>query len=127
VIRQYYAQRFRPTYPTKPSGKRGNITLYSTDPRDKRIGTIPVGTILYIQDGIRPFGNLQRPIVRRDPWIVEAWIPRDYSKWDGKAWRTVRIAGGHLAQVRSLRDRRRVQLVADWILLRCMDAGLEKA
>jgi hypothetical protein len=127
VIRQYYAQRFRPTYPAAPSGKRGSITLYSTDPRDKRIGTIPVGTILYIQDGVHPLRNLERPVICREPWIVEAWIPREYSKWDDRGWRTVRIAGGHLAQVRSLRDRRRMQLVADWILLRCMDAGLEKA
>ena len=36
------------------------------------------------------------------------------------------IAGGHLAQVRSLRDGRRVQIFADWILLRCVDAGLER-
>ena len=127
MIRQYYAQRFRPTYPSRPSGKSGSITLYSTDPRDKRIGTIPVGTILYIQDGVRPFRDLERPLVRRNPWIVEAWIPREYSKLDGRGWTTVRIAGGHLAQVRSLRDRRRMQLVADWILLQCMDAGLEKA
>jgi hypothetical protein len=37
----------------------------------------------------------------------------------------VKIAGGHLAIVRSLRDGRR-QLVADWILLACVDAGLER-
>jgi hypothetical protein len=36
------------------------------------------------------------------------------------------MAGGHLAQVRSLRDRRRTAAVADWILLRCLDAGMEK-
>ncbi len=111
MMRQYYAQRYRPN---------------PANPRDKRIGTIAVGAILDIQDRVRPFGGLDGRIVCREPWIVEAWIPRDYSKFDCGKWRTVRIAGGHLAQVRSLRDRRRTQLVADWILLRCLDAGLEK-
>jgi len=60
--------------------------------------------------------------------MVEAWLPRDYSKWDPstRKLKTVRVAGGHLAIVRSLRDRNRVQAVADWILLACIDAGLEK-
>ena len=59
---------------------------------------------------------------------MEAWIPRDYAKWDEstRTFRNVQIRGGHLAVVRSLRDRRRVQTVADWILLACLDAGLEK-
>jgi hypothetical protein len=66
--------------------------------------------------------------VCREPWIVEAWLPRDYSKWNAttRSFTTVRIAGGHLATVRSLRNRRRVALVADWILLECVDAGLER-
>ena len=94
----------------------------------RRVGTIPVGTIIYIQDGVRPLSGLSRAIVCREPWIVEAWLPRDYSKWDPdiKAFRTVRIRGGHLARVRSLRDQRRVKQVADWILLKCIDAGLER-
>lgn len=60
--------------------------------------------------------------------MVEAWLPRDYTKWDraSRAFRGVRIRGGHLAVVRSLRDRTRVKTVADWILLACLDAGLEK-
>ena len=95
----------------------------------RRIGTIPVGTIVYIQDGVRPLGGFDRhhQIVCRDPWQVEAWVPREYTKWDCKTrqYSTVRIAGGHLAQVRSLRTGRR-QTVADWILLACIDAGLEK-
>ena len=112
MIRQYYAQRFR----------------RSSGPRERQIGTIDIGTILYIQDGIRPLSGFANQIICREPWIVEAWIPRDCSTWDLKTrtFRDVRIAGGHLAQVRSLRDRRRVQLVADWILLACVDAGLEK-
>lgn len=112
MIRQYYAQRSRP----------------SARPRDRRVGTIDVGTILYIQDGVVPFRGFTRRIACREPWIVEGWIPREYSKWDpqSRRFQTTRISGGHLAQVRSLRDRRRVQLVADWILLACSDAGLEK-
>ena len=78
--------------------------------------------------GVKPLSGLTRPIVCREPWIVEGWLPRDYSKWDTdlRQFRTVRISGGHLAQVRSLRDRRRVKQVADWILLQSINAGLVK-
>ena len=93
--------------------------------RGKRIGTIPVGTILYLQDGVRPLTGLTQPIVTRNPWMVEAWLNRDYSRYSSGRWTTVKIAGGHLALVRSLRDGRH-QLVADWLLLACMDAGLER-
>jgi hypothetical protein len=84
-----------------------------------------VGTIVYIQDGITPLRGLTRPIVCREPWIVEAWLPRDYSKWNAtsRTFTTVRIACSHLATVRSLRNRRRVELVADWILLACVGCG----
>lgn len=81
------------------------------------MGTISVGTIVYIQDGVRPFGwDRHHQIVCRDPWQVEAWVPREYSQWDQntRTFKTVRMAGGHLAQVRSLRTGRREQ-VADWI------------
>jgi hypothetical protein len=97
MMRQYYAQRFHARSP-------------------KRTGTIPVGTIVYIQDGIRPLSGFRERPVCRNPWIVESWHPRTHC---GKA-----MAGGHLATVRSLRDGRRQQ-VADWILLTCIDAGLE--
>jgi hypothetical protein len=105
--RQYYAQRFR----TLPNGRNA--------------GTIPVGEIVYVQDGVRPFAFPQQTICR-EPWKVEAWIPREtlsVDKATGKA-QTKRCAGGHLAQVRSLRDSRQTRLVADWILLACIDAGL---
>jgi len=91
----------------------------------KRVGTIPVGTIVYIQDGVRPLTALSRPAVMRNPWIVEAWLSRDYSLPTAGKWTIVKRSGGHLASVRSLRDGRR-QLVADWILLACIDAGLER-
>lgn len=127
MFRQYYAQRFRSMYP--PIVKRvGRKTVYYSDPRDRQIGTILVGTILYIQDGVSPFKGLTRDVVQREPWIVEAWLPREYAKWNGvsRTFETVRIRGGHLAVVRSLRDRTRVKTVADWILMACLDAGLEK-
>ena len=103
-------------------------TVYYADPRDRQIGTVAVGTILYIQDGVSPFKGLTRDVVHREPWIVEAWLPREYAKLDGasRTFKTVRIRGGHLAVVRSLRDRKRRKTVADWILLVCVDAGLEK-
>jgi len=85
-------------------------------------GTINPGTIVYLQDGIRPMAGLTRPAVRRVPWQVEGWTPRDYCTSTG----TTRMAGGHLATVRSLADRRQVRTVADWLLLACIDAGLER-
>ena len=127
MTRQYYAQRFKSSCPPNPVstfklGKPG------CDLRDKRIGAIPVGTILYIQDGVRPLHGLTKEIVCREPWIVEAWLPREYSRKSPSTGRfeITRVAGGHLAIVRSLRDRRRVQKVADWILLACRDADLER-
>lgn len=127
MFRQYYAQRFRSMYPPIAKIVRRK-TVYYAEPRDRKIGTIPVGTILYIQDGVNPLKGLTRDVVQREPWIVEAWLPREYAKWDGvsRTFRTVRIRGGHVAVVQSLRDRRRRNTVADWILLACLDAGLEK-
>jgi len=89
MFHQYGAQRF--TSPCSPALA------------NRHVGTIPVGTIVYIQDGVKPLSGLTRPIVCREPWIVEGWLPRDYSKWDTdlRQFRTVRISGGHLAQVRS--------------------------
>jgi hypothetical protein len=114
MIHQYGAHRFKHANSPIPGGKR--------------IGTISIGTVVYIQDGVSPLRGLTQPVICREPWIVEAWRPRDYSKWNAvtRSFETVRISGGHLAVVRSLRDSRRVQLVADWILLACIDAGLEK-
>ncbi len=104
---QYHAPRFR----LLPDGRQ--------------VGTINVGTILYIQDGVSPFRFPDR-ITRREPWRVEAWIPRQYTVRDPRTGfhRSVPCAGGHLALVRSLRDSRRTAYIADWILLKCADAGL---
>lgn len=127
MFHQYHAQRFRSLYPAKPK-KVGRRIMYERDPRDRNIGTIGIGTILYIQDGVRPLGVFSRPFVRREPWMVEAWLPRENAKWNpaSRSFTSTRIAGGHLAVVRSLRNRNSVATVADWILLACIDAGLEK-
>ena len=47
--------------------------------RELRIGTVPVGSIIYLQDGLGPFGPQSRhwSPVRRNPWIVESWHPRE--------------------------------------------------
>ena len=105
--RQYNAQRFRPLA------------------NGRHAGTIPVGKIVYVQDGVRPF-SFPRQVVCREPWRVEVWIPREAPSVDKSTGRLrmKRCAGGHLAQVRSLRDSRQTRLVADWILLACIDAGL---
>jgi hypothetical protein len=105
---QYHAQRFR----------------YLPDGR--KVGTVNVGDIIYIQHAARPF---LFPLldVRREPWRVEAWIPRQAPTLDPATNRLklVACAGGHLAMVRSLRDSNRTKQVADWLLLACVDAGLE--
>lgn len=104
---QYHPQRFR----CLPDGRR--------------VGTIRVGDILYIQDRVHPFSFPRHPACR-EPWRVEAWIPREVIRWDpvARRYKTVRCSGGHLALVRSLRDSRRTEQVADWLLLACADAGL---
>jgi len=106
---QYHAQRFR----------------YLPDGR--RVGTVNVGDIIYIQDGVRPF-HFPEHTFRREPWQVEAWVPREVFTLDSATKQPTmkRCAGGHLALVRSLRDSRRSRLVADWILHASMDAGLSR-
>lgn len=104
MIRQYNPQRFR----------------YHNG---RKIGTIPVGTIAYIQDRL---GSYDSPVCR-NPWIVVAWIPREVGAdaiVNGR-YENRRMSGGHLAIVRSLRDGRE-QTVSDWILVGCDDAGLTR-
>lgn len=71
---------------------------------DTARGKLPVGTI--------PVGTIFKPEHRYAPLIVEAWLPRDYSKFDGAArqFRTVRISGGHIAVVRCLNSNRRMHV-----------------
>lgn len=77
--------------------------------RDFRVGTVPVGTIIYLQD-IRPMFGFRAPPVFRNPWIIEAWCGQYGMR--------------HCAVVRSLRDGR-VEFVADWIILFCVDHDLD--
>lgn len=89
-----------------------------------RAHPVPVGTIAYIQDGMRPFGRDSRaPIICRNPWIVTAWLNREYHPCSPSRPHTTYLRGGHLAVIRSLRDGR-TQTVADWMLRQCDDAGL---
>ena len=93
MIRQYNPQRFR----TLPDGRR--------------VGTIDIGTI---------FRLARNP---REPFIVLAWLNRTYSaarRVNGR-WIDTMMAGGHLAQIRSLRTGR-VSLFSDCWILRVMDA-----
>lgn len=105
MLRQYNPQRFRTR-------------------NGRHVGTVDVGTVVYIQDNVRPFSRLEYPVLR-DPWIVEAWFNREYHPAVKGKPHTTYMLGGHLAQVRSLRTGR-VRLVADWIILRCVDAGLDR-
>ena len=108
MIRQYHAQRT------------------CGGPNPHRAGTVPVGTVVYLQDGLRPLGGVPMgwAPVRRNPWQVVAWLPREYTVRRAGRYATAYIAGGHLAVVQSLRDGR-VKRVADWLLLACIDAGFE--
>lgn len=105
MIRQFYPQRAR--------AQRFH---------GRPIGTIPAGSILYIQHS-----GYGQPPVRVNPWIVEAWIPRTIGAAARVNGRYVdrRAAGGHLAIVRSLRNGRRTT-VADHFLVWADDAGLVK-
>ena len=94
--------------------------------RPRAVGTIPVGTIVYVQDGVGPFGPPSRHFQpeRRNPWIVECWHPREAcaAAWQNGNWERRYLTGGHMATVRSLRDGRRRQ-VADWLLLASSENG----
>jgi len=68
---------------------------------------LPIGTVVYIQDGCRPLSSRRDPPIRVNPWMIVGWLPRVCM---GLAMR-----GGHLAVVRSLRDGRTLR-VANWIL-----------
>lgn len=86
--------------------------------RNVMVGTIEVGAIL------RP--NKDFPLPGRGPWIVEAWMNRTYSAHhkgpDGK-WQDVQMLGGHIAQVRSLANRRHHAFLSDHHIRRLDDQG----
>lgn len=104
--RQYYAPR-----------RRGGQNPHG-------VGTVPIGTIVYLQNTGLRIGRNGSPVCVV-PWIVEAWLPREYHPAVRGRPSSVYIRGGHLAIVRSLRDRRVVRTVADHLLLSNIDAGFE--
>lgn len=86
----------------------------------RRIGTVPVGTVVYLQDGLRPLSGFRGPIVCRNPWEVIAFAPQP-SSFDG----ITRSVYGSRAVVRSLRDGR-IETVGEWHLLAHDDAGFTR-
>lgn len=128
MLRQYHAQRFQPSLPLIPKKISGKI-VYCPQPSDLgyryRIGTIPIGTIVYLEDHISPMSGLRATPILRNPWIVQAWHNRAYYSCTANRVKTTYLAGGHTAQLRSLRNSR-VQSIADCILLACVNAGLSK-
>ena len=83
---------------------------FRLDAKGRRVGVVPVGEIIYIDD--RP--NPVTPA--RSPWIVEAWIPRVHAAYRNGRFVDRFMHGGHLAVVRCLRTGRRTRC-ADWLLL----------
>lgn len=93
-----------------------------------RVGTVPIGTIVHVVEGYRThtrpasLGRSARDECRpiRHPYIVEAWLNREYHP-GAKGRPTTYLAGGHLAVVRSLRTGK-VSRIADHILRHLADA-----
>jgi hypothetical protein len=107
MLHQYHAQR-----------RQGGFNPHG-------IGTIPIGSIVYLQDGVRPMGRLSQyaSVVRKAPWIVMAWHNREYHPAMVNQPATTYMSGGHLATVRCLRTGRECR-VADWFLRWHDDNGL---
>lgn len=113
MIRQYYAQRAR----------GGNNPL--------RVGVIPIGAMLYLQDDGFFRDRFGGQAVCRTPWTVEGFLNgtmgaarrnHDTGLWED-AYRSGR---SDMALVRSLRDRRVVRQVAVRTLRLHEDQGLWK-
>ena len=130
MIHQYHAQRSTWSKPlvavtvaaTPRKGHKAAIpehTEYRPVAGARMLGTVPVGTIVYIHE--RPH---TQPKVNT-PWIVMAWLNREYHPAVKGVHGTVYMAGGHLAVVKSLRTGQ-VRTVSDSILVACIDAGLER-
>lgn len=111
MLRQYHASRGHST--VLPSG------------RAVCVGPVQVGDTFYLQDA------RATPVVRRVPWRVEGWLPRERAaaacvvRPDGARHYENRFsAGGHLALIRSLRSGE-VRTVAEQWLYAAYDASLE--
>lgn len=132
MLRQYRAQRSQPWFPATArvvgKGKRQH-TVYDADPRDLgrkyQIGTVKIGTIIYPQDNWRAMQYLPRREYCKNPWMVVAWLNREYYPAVRGGRPVTYMLGGHLAVIRSLRDGR-IRLLADHLVLACVDNGLTK-
>lgn len=69
-----------------------------------------------MQCGVLPIGTICKPQPSAAPVIIEAWLPRDYAKYERGQFSTVRIRGGHIAIVRCLKNGKRFQLSDAWLL-----------
>jgi hypothetical protein len=112
---------------TKKRGKKPAKTTWVPQADDfgyrYRVGVIPVGTIVFLQDNVGPFKGIEYP-VRREPWILTAWTNREYYPCVAGAPRVKYLIGGHLAIMKNLRNGHE-KPVSDWIIEKCIDAGLE--
>lgn len=113
MIRQYYAQR----------AQGGDNPL--------RVGVIPIGAILYLQDETFFRDRCGGRAICRTPWIVEGFLngtmgaarrSRATGLWED----ATRSGRSDMALVRSLRDRRSVHHVAVRILILHEELGLWK-
>lgn len=103
MIRQYHAPRHR-REPHNP-------------------GTVPIGTIIYLQD------RMDTPSFR-EPWIIEAWLPRRIEAYKQDAsgrWTLPCFTATTMttARARSLRTNR-IVTVEHHRIIACVDAGFER-
>lgn len=83
--------------------------------------TVPVGAIICSRCFFKPFGNSCFTL-GKGPFIVEAWLNREYSKHISGRFVTVYIRGGHLAVIRDISSGKRHR-IADHYLLAAWDNG----
>lgn len=90
----------------KAQTRRGGYNPHGVSP-------LSIGDTFYFQDCARPLSGMPifAPAIRRNPWIVIAFLNREYHNYGGNSFMT----GGDCAIVRSLRDGR-TKIVASWFL-----------
>lgn len=92
---------------------------------------VPVGTLVYLQDNLSPFGPRDRYFrpTHRTPYRVEAWLPREIGasrrNASGRFENTFGV-GGHLAAIRNMRTGA-LTSVADWLIKLSLDLAGEPA
>ncbi len=109
MLRLYYAQR-----------RRGGDNPHG-------VSSISIGDIYYFQDGVRPLGNDQfryRSPIRKNPWIVVAFLNRKYYPAVRGGRPVIYMRGGVRILVRSLRDGR-YWVVGAWFVHCHEELGLD--